>query len=52
MLAFFFAVDFEQPRALWAKAMDDTQREHLIYNLYCHMKNIKKAEIRDRQRMF
>lgn len=34
---------------MWSKVMDDrdTQREHLLYNLYYYMKDTKKAEIRD-----
>jgi catalase len=42
-------LDFEQPRALYQKVMDDTQKEHLVQNLAGHMKNIKKKEILDRQ---
>lgn len=42
-------MDFEQPRALWSKAFDDTQRAHLVHNLAVHLKNIKKKEILERQ---
>ncbi|KAA1477789.1 catalase [Dentipellis sp. KUC8613] len=42
-------LDFEQPRALFQKVMSDTDREHLVYNLSVHMKNIRTPAIRDRQ---
>jgi len=42
-------LDFEQPRALFQKAMDATQREHLIKNFAGHMKGIKTKAILERQ---
>ena len=42
-------LDFEQPRALYHKAMDQTAREHLVHNLAVHMKGIKDQKIAARQ---
>lgn len=42
-------VDFEQPRALYQKAMDDTAREHLISNLAGHLGGVKTKAIKERQ---
>jgi len=42
-------LDFEQPRALYNKALDDTGREHLINNLAGHLGNVKTKEIKERQ---
>lgn len=44
-------VDFEQPRALWTKVFDDTAKEHYISNVAGHLGNVKKPEIKARQRM-
>jgi catalase len=40
--------DFEQPRALYARVMTDTDREHLIGNIVDHLGNAKR-EIQLRQ---
>ena len=45
-----FAVDFEQPRALYQKVFSDTDREHLVHNIAMHLKNAKSAEVKARQR--
>ena len=44
-------VDFEQPRALWTKVFDDTAKEHYISNVAGHLGNVKKPEIKARQRV-
>jgi len=44
------AVDFEQPRNLYTKVLSDTDREHLIQNVAVHLRNVKSAEIKARQR--
>lgn len=41
-------LDFEQPRALYQKVMNDTDREHLVYNFSVHLKGVKTPAIRDR----
>lgn len=46
------AVDFEQPRNLYTKVMSDTDREHLVHNIAGHLRNVKSAEIKARQREF
>ena len=47
-----YAVDFEQPRALWQKVFSDTDRAHFVGNVAGHLKNAKSAEVKARQRMF
>jgi catalase len=42
-------LDFEQPRALVTKVMDDTARAHLVSNLAGHLGNVKSKEIKERQ---
>ncbi|KAL5504825.1 hypothetical protein ACEPAH_7488 [Sanghuangporus vaninii] len=42
-------LDFEQPRALYQKVMDDTQREHFVHNVAVHIKNCKSKEVIARQ---
>jgi len=42
-------LDFEQPRALVTKVLDDTARAHLVENLAGNLGNVKKAEIKARQ---
>ncbi|KAH9919457.1 catalase [Epithele typhae] len=42
-------LDFEQPRALWTKVFNDTDREHLVYNFSVHLGNAKSAEVKARQ---
>ena len=44
------AVDFEQPRALWLKVFNDTDRDHLVHNVVVHLKNAKSKEVRKRTR--
>lgn len=48
----FLSVDFEQPRALFQKVMDDTQRDHLVHNVTVHIKNCKSKEVVARQRAY
>lgn len=43
-------MDFEQPRALYNIVFKEEERETQAKNFASHMKNIKKTEIRDRQR--
>jgi len=42
-------LDFEQPRALYRKVMNDTDRAHLISNLAGHLGGAKSHEIKARQ---
>lgn len=42
-------VDFEQPRALVTKVMDETARAHLVENLAGHLGNVKTQAIKERQ---
>jgi catalase len=42
-------LDFEQPRALWSKVWNDTDREHYVQNVAGHLGNAKSAEIKARQ---
>ncbi|KAJ8082536.1 hypothetical protein AAF712_008475 [Marasmius tenuissimus] len=42
-------LDFEQPRALWSKVWNDEQREAYVQNVSGHFKNVKSAEVRNRQ---
>ncbi|KZT19348.1 catalase [Neolentinus lepideus HHB14362 ss-1] len=42
-------LDFEQPRALWQKVLDDTQKAHLVHNVAVHLVNAKSAEVKARQ---
>jgi catalase len=44
------SVDFEQPRALWQKVWNDTDREHYVQNVAGHIRNVKKKETIARQR--
>ena len=43
-------LDFEQPRVLFQRVMDDKQREATINNFSGHLKQVKKKEIVLRQR--
>lgn len=45
----YFAVDFEQPRALWQKVFDDTAKAHFIGNVAGHIKNVKSKVVLERQ---
>ena len=45
-----FAVDFEQPRALWQKVFDDTQKEHFVGNVAGHLGGVKSPVVKARQR--
>ncbi|KAI0036404.1 catalase [Vararia minispora EC-137] len=42
-------LDFEQPRALYKKAMDQTARDHLISNLAGHLGGVKSPVVKARQ---
>ncbi|KAF8493591.1 catalase [Gautieria morchelliformis] len=42
-------LDFEQPRALWSKVMDDGARERLVQNFAGHLGGAKSAEVKARQ---
>ncbi|KAI0320480.1 catalase [Amylostereum chailletii] len=42
-------LDFEQPRALYQKALDQTAREHLVHNVAVHLTNVRSAEVKARQ---
>ncbi|KAH9991973.1 catalase [Russula compacta] len=42
-------LDFEQPRDLYTKVWSDTDRQHLVYNIAGHLRNVKSAEIKARQ---
>jgi len=48
-LSFITELDFEQPRALWQKVFDDTQKSHFIGNIAGHMKNVKSEVVLKRQ---
>ena len=50
----FLLVDSEQPRALYQKVVDDTQRDHwhLVHNVAVHIKNCKSKEVVARQRAY
>ncbi|EGN94351.1 hypothetical protein SERLA73DRAFT_125862 [Serpula lacrymans var. lacrymans S7.3] len=41
-------LDFEQPRALYRDVMNDTDRDHLVYNISVHLGNVKSAEVKAR----
>ncbi|KAH9913832.1 catalase [Fomitopsis serialis] len=47
-LSFVTELDFEQPRALWLKVFNDTDREHLVHNVVVHLKNAKSKEVKTR----
>jgi len=42
-------LDFEQPRALWRRVWNDTDREHYVQNVASHFGNVKSKEIKARQ---
>ncbi|KDQ52902.1 hypothetical protein JAAARDRAFT_138017 [Jaapia argillacea MUCL 33604] len=42
-------LDFEQPRALYQKVMNDTDRAHLVHNIAVHLVGAKSAEVKARQ---
>jgi len=42
-------LDFEQPRILYTKVMNDKDRQHLIQNIVGNLRNAKSAEIKARQ---
>jgi len=42
-------LDFEQPRALWAKVWNDQQREAYVQNVAGHFGNVKSTVVRERQ---
>lgn len=43
-------MDFEQPRAMWSKVWNDTDREHYVQNVAGHLGGAKSAAIKNRQR--
>ena len=43
-------VDFEQPRALYTKVLNDTSRQNLVQNIAAHLGNVKSTDIKARQR--
>ncbi|KZT37300.1 catalase [Sistotremastrum suecicum HHB10207 ss-3] len=48
-LSFITELDFEQPRALWQKVFDDTQKAHFVSNIAGHIGGVKSKEILARQ---
>ncbi|KAK7691607.1 hypothetical protein QCA50_005006 [Cerrena zonata] len=48
-LSFITELDFEQPRALWEKVFDDTQKEHFVYNVSGHLGSVKSDIVKARQ---
>jgi len=42
-------LDFEQPRVLYTKVLDDTGRQHLVENIAANLGNVKSPEIKARQ---
>ncbi|EKM53322.1 uncharacterized protein PHACADRAFT_259598 [Phanerochaete carnosa HHB-10118-sp] len=48
-LSFITELDFEQPRALWQKVFDNTQKEHFVSNVAGHFGNVKSPEVKARQ---
>ncbi|GBE84665.1 catalase [Sparassis latifolia] len=48
-LSFITELDFEQPRALWQKVFNDTDREHFVHNVAVHLGNAKSAAVKARQ---
>ncbi|EJT99767.1 catalase [Dacryopinax primogenitus] len=48
-LSFMTELDWEQPRALYQKVMNDKERAATIHNLSVHMKNIKSKVVLERQ---
>ena len=45
-----YVVDFEQPRALWEKVFDNTQKDHFVYNVSGHLGSVKSDIVKSRQR--
>ena len=43
-------VDFEQPRALYTKVLDDVGRDHLVNNVVEHVRGVKSPVIKSRIR--
>ncbi|GAA6031215.1 hypothetical protein JCM8097_004066 [Rhodosporidiobolus ruineniae] len=41
-------LDFVQPRALYEKVFDETQREHFVHNVSGHIAGVKSEEIKKR----
>jgi len=48
-LSFITELDFEQPRALWEKVFDDTQKSHYVSNVAGHLGNVKSPIVKARQ---
>lgn len=43
-------MDFEQPRALYEKVLDEVGRQHLVNNIVEHVRGVKNAELKLRVR--
>lgn len=43
-------VDFEQPRVLYTKVLNEAGRQRLVQNVSAHLGNVKSSEIKARQR--
>lgn len=48
-LSFITELDFEQPRALWQKVFDNTQKEHFVSNVAGHFGGVKSPVVKARQ---
>ncbi|THG95993.1 hypothetical protein EW026_g5753, partial [Hermanssonia centrifuga] len=48
-LSFITELDFEQPRALWQKVFNDTDKEHFVGNVAGHLGNVKSPIVKARQ---
>ncbi|EIN12909.1 catalase [Punctularia strigosozonata HHB-11173 SS5] len=48
-LSYVTELDFEQPRALYQKVMNDVDRDHLVHNIAVHLGNAKSKEVIARQ---
>jgi len=48
-LSYITELDFEQPRVLWEKVFDDTQKAHYVSNVSGHFKGVKSTVVKARQ---
>jgi len=48
-LSFITELDFEQPRAMWQKVFDKTQKDHLVHNVAVHLGNVQSPIVKARQ---
>ncbi|CAL1711221.1 unnamed protein product [Somion occarium] len=48
-LSYLTELDFEQPRALWEKVFDNTQKDHFVSNVAGHISGVKSPEVKARQ---